>query len=280
MNRNTVLDRVTVALSRTSHPGNIGSAARALKTMGFGRLTLIEPKHFPSTEAEALASGAADLLLTARVCMSLDEALAESTFCVAVSARARDLGPPILTARAAAEEIMAHVARGGEAMLLFGNEAAGLSNNDLQRCQRIATIPANPEYSSLNLAAAVQIMAYEMRQAAEAMLPEAASVVTPFSSLPATQREKEDFFGHLESVMRETGFIHPERPRRLMPKLRRLFARADLEKDEINILRGFLTACQEMLVSPKRKTGLDILRSVADNGESCKEDDRCGQAGR
>ena len=179
--------------------------------------------------------------------MSLDEALAESTFCVAVSARLRDLGPPPLTARAAAAEIMARAAAGGKTILLFGNETAGLANHELQRCQRIATIPANPEYSSLNLAAAVQIMAYEMRQAVEALLPKAASIVTPFSSSPATQREKEDFFGHLESVMRETGFIHPERPGRLMPKLRRLFARTDLEKDEINILRGFLAACQEKI---------------------------------
>ena len=243
MNQNTVLDCVTVALSRTSHPGNIGSAARALKTMGFRHLALIEPKHFPSPEAEALASGAADLLTTARVCSTLDEALAESTFSVAISARARDLGPPPLTARAAAEEIMARAGAGGKITLLFGNETAGLSNEDLQRCQRIATIPANPEYSSLNLAAAVQIMAYEMRQAAEAMLPKAASLVTPFASQPATHAEKEAFFGHLEKVMRETGFIHPERPGRLMPKLRRLFARTNLEKDEINILRGFLSAC-------------------------------------
>jgi tRNA/rRNA methyltransferase len=172
--------------------------------------------------------------------MSLDEALADSTLCVAVSARARDWGPPLLTARAAAKEIMTHAEKGGQVALLFGNETAGLSNEELQRCQRIAMIPANPDYSSLNLAAAVQVMAYEMRLAAE--LPEVASSVTPFSSLPATQAEKEAFFEHLERVMYETGFIHPKRPGRLMPKLRRLFARANLEKDEINILRGFLTS--------------------------------------
>ncbi|MDR1850084.1 MAG: tRNA (cytosine(32)/uridine(32)-2'-O)-methyltransferase TrmJ, partial [Zoogloeaceae bacterium] len=183
---------------------------------------------------------AADLLAAATVCMSLDEALADSTLCVAVSARARDWGPPLLTARAAAKEIMTHAEKGGQVALLFGNETAGLSNEELQRCQRIAMIPANPDYSSLNLAAAVQVMAYEMRLAAE--LPEVASSVTPFSSLPATQAEKEAFFEHLERVMYETGFIHPKRPGRLMPKLRRLFARANLEKDEINILRGFLTS--------------------------------------
>jgi tRNA/rRNA methyltransferase len=237
-----LLARVVVVLSRPSHPGNIGSAARALKTMGLSRLTLVAPKTFPAPEAEALASGAADLLHSAKVVARLDDALADATFSVAVSARVRDLGPAFLPARAASEEIIARAARGETVALLFGNETAGLTNEEIQRCQRAAMIPADSAYGSLNLAAAVQVLAYELRQSALAGIDAGAleSRATPFSSSPATHAEQEAFYRHLEDVMRASGFLDPERPGRLLAKLRRLFARAGLEKDEVNILRGLL----------------------------------------
>jgi tRNA/rRNA methyltransferase len=239
------LSRITIVLSRTSHPGNIGSAARAMKTMGLTRLTLVAPRIFPSPEAVALASGAGDVLESARVVATLDEALAEAAYTLAVSARARDLGPTLTGARAGARDLLLRAQNGEQVALLFGNETSGLSNEEVQRCQGTVTIAANPDYSSLNLAAAVQVLAYEVRMTA---LAEAAAptrvTATPFSSPPASHAEQEGFYRHLEQVMRATGFLDPARPRRLMPKLRRLFARAGLEKDEVNILRGILAAME------------------------------------
>ncbi|MDR3323677.1 MAG: RNA methyltransferase [Zoogloeaceae bacterium] len=246
------LARIRIVLSRTSHPGNIGSAARAMKTMGLSRLTLVRPKIFPDQEAVTLASGATDVLENARVVATLDEALAPVTYSLAVSARARDLGPASQAARQGAEDLFQRAAAGEEVALVFGNETSGLSNEDVQRCQGTLHIAANPAYSSLNLAAAVQVLAYELRQAAVQEPPAGAAagmtvprkMATPFSSPPATHAEQEGFYGHLERVMRDSGFLNPERPMRLMPKLRRLFGRARLEKDEVNILRGILTAVE------------------------------------
>ncbi|MDR1350373.1 MAG: RNA methyltransferase [Zoogloeaceae bacterium] len=250
------LTRVRVVLARPSHPGNIGSAARALKTMGLSRLTLVAPKIFPSPEATALASGAQDVLEEAVVVDTLDAALAETTYSLAVSARARDLGPSSQTARAGTAEIFRRARQGEAVALVFGNETAGLSNAELQRCQGVLGIAANPEYSSLNLAAAVQILAYELRMHSLSAAP-AASIVgaktaTPFSSPPATHAEQEGFYRHLENVLIARRFLDPQRPRRLMPKLRRLFARAQLEKDEVNILRGILTAVSEMEMTTEK----------------------------
>ncbi|MBN8455196.1 RNA methyltransferase [Accumulibacter sp.] len=237
------LDRVRVVLSHTSHPGNIGAAARAMKTMGLTRLLLVNPKRFPDDEAVARSAGADDLLAGARVCSSLDEALADTRFACAVTARQRNLGPPPLAARAAAAEILAR-AGDGEVALLFGNESAGLSNAEVQRCQRTVFIPANPAYGSLNLAAAVQILAYELRLAAFDNQPPLGSRTVAFASPPADHQDIERFYQHLERVMVSSGFLDPQRPRRLLPKLRRLFGRAGLERDEINILRGLLDAVE------------------------------------
>lgn len=238
------LARITIVLSRTSHPGNIGSAARAMKTMGLSHLTLVAPRSFPDPEAVTLASGAGDVLEAARVVPSLDAALAGSVYSLAVSARTRDLGPPPRLARAGAADLLARAEAGESVALVFGNETAGLSNEEVQRCHGTVMIAANPEYSSLNLAAAVQVLAYELRLAAFAEAPPQPGRTTPFSSPPATHQEQEGFYGHLEQVMHDSGFLDPTQPRRLMPKLRRLFCRAGLERDEVNILRGILTAVQ------------------------------------
>lgn len=231
--------RVRVVLARTSHPGNIGAAARALKTMGFGRLVLVDPKIFPDPQATALASGAADVLAAARVCGSLAEALHGTSLALALTARRRDLATEPLWARAGAAELAAVAGRGGEVALVFGNETSGLSNEELALCARWAMIPANPAYASLNLAAAVQIMCYELRLALVAA-PSAPSFAP--AGRPATHDEVEGLITHLESAATASGFLDPERPGRLMLRLRRLFARAALEKEEVNILRGLLAS--------------------------------------
>ena len=241
------LDNIRIVLSRTSHPGNIGAAARAMKTMGLSRLTLVDPKNFPDAEAVTRAVGADDILQNATVCSCLDEALAGTIFAVAVSARHRSLGPEPLQAREAAPEVLA-LAAGGDVALVFGNETAGLSNADVQRCQRTVFIPANPEYTSLNLGSAVQLLCYELRLAAFDGRPPIVTKAIPFASPPATNDDVERFYAHLERVMVATDFLDPQQPKRLLPKLRRLFGRAELERDEINILRGILDAVEKKIV--------------------------------
>lgn len=235
-----LLARIRVVLTRPQHPGNIGAAARAMKTMGLGRLYLVDPQRFPDEEATARASGAADVLERAVLCDSLDAALTGTTFAMALSARGRDIGPPIATARDAAQVLVSR-AELGEVALVFGGETAGLTNQDVLRCDLLVTIPTDEAYSSLNLGAAVQVLAYELRIAAIGdRLPPAKA--TPFSSAPATRDEIENFYAHLEATMLATGFLNPRQPSRLLPKLRRLFGRSGLERDEVNILRGFLSS--------------------------------------
>jgi tRNA/rRNA methyltransferase len=242
-NPRDALSRVRIVLANPSHPGNIGAAARAMKTMEFTRLTLVRPKKFPDPEATARAAGAADLLGQALVCDTLDQALAGTVFAVALSARHRNLGPQRLQAREAVAPILENAAA-GDVALVFGNETTGLSNEDVQRCQRAVFIPANVEYGSLNLGAAVQVMCYELRQAACGGHPVEETRTVPFSSPPAGSDDIERFYAHLQRVMIHTGFLDPEQPKRLMAKIRRLFGRTGLERDEINILRGILDAVE------------------------------------
>lgn len=238
-----LLTRIRVVLCRPSHPGNIGAAARAMKNMGLTRLALVAPRVFPDPEATARAAGADDILAGATVVADLNGALAGATLVVALSARSRDLGPQAQGVREAAEDLLA-AAGEGEVALVFGNETSGLSNDELQRCHCTVTIPANPEFSSLNLGAAVQVLCYELRMAACSGFAPSEAQATPFSSPPATHDEIEGFYEHLAAVMTETGFYNPIKPGRLLPKLRRLFGRVRLEKDEVNILRGILAATQ------------------------------------
>jgi len=232
------LSRIRVVLLRPSHPGNIGAAARAMKTMGITQLRLVRPKRFPHADARAMASGAADVLESARTCASLEEALAGTTYSVALSARERELSHSPLDARAAARELLG-AARKDEVAVVFGNETAGLSNRDIMRCSALARIPANPEYPSLNLAQAVQVIAYELRIAAQA--PPAAQARTG----RATHEDIEKLLAHLERSLWASGYLHPRAPHKLMDRLRRLFAKARLERVEVNILRGMLAAWDE-----------------------------------
>ncbi|MDP1651289.1 MAG: RNA methyltransferase [Rhodocyclaceae bacterium] len=241
--------RFRVVLSHPSHPGNIGAAARAMKTMGFSRLVLVNPKIFPDAQAEAMASGAGDVLASAQVVGSLAEALHGTILALGMTARRRDLATDPLWARQGAAELAA-VAAQGEVALVFGNETSGLSNEELSLCARWAMIPANPEYTSLNLAAAVQLMCYELRLALTAvpmLQGEPACAVSPaptFHKLgtPATHDAVEGLMAQLESAAVDSGFLDPESPRRLMLRLRRLFGRAGLEKEEVNILRGLIAS--------------------------------------
>lgn len=232
------MQHVRVVLSHTSHPGNIGAAARAMKTMGFSRLVLVNPKILPEAQAVAMACGADDLLANAQICTSLAEALSGTVLAMAMTARRRELATEPLWARAGAAEL-AGVARHDEVALVFGNETAGLSNEELAQCARWALIPANPDYSSLNLAAAVQLMCYELRLA---MLGVAPAPVVAGAGTPATHDEVDGLIAHLEASAITSGFLDPERPGRLMLRLRRLFARAGIEKEEVNILRGLLAS--------------------------------------
>lgn len=238
MNSFDPLARIRVVLCRPAHPGNIGAAARAMKTMGITRLFLVRPGNFPGREARALSAGAFDVLDAARVCATLDEALAGTTLSVAMSARGRELSHPPLEARDAAREL-AGAARHDEVAMVFGNETAGLSNEEVMKCSRLARIPANPGYASLNLAQAVQVMAYEVRLAMPGPATEGAALGH------ARHDELERFYEHLERSLYASGFLQPQNPRRLMQRLRRLFARARLEKEEVNILRGMLSAWDE-----------------------------------
>lgn len=234
-----LLANLRIVLTRTSHPGNIGAAARAMKTMGLSRLVLVDPAVFPNSQADAMASGAVDVLENAVVCGTLAEALAETTLALGVSARRRDIVAEVLTPRETSGRLLAE-AQAGPVALVFGNETSGLSNEELSLCQGLVTIAANPDYSSLNLAAAVQVLSYEIRQA---WLGQASWAQPEIDA--ATGDEVEKFYGHLETALADLEFLNPGSPGRLMLKLRRLFARTRLAKEEVNILRGILTAAQE-----------------------------------
>ncbi|HKY02314.1 MAG TPA: RNA methyltransferase [Burkholderiales bacterium] len=243
MKTDSPLAHIRIVLSHTTHPGNIGAAARAMKTMGLSRLVLVNPKHFPDPQATAMASGADDVLDRATVCDSLDQALQGTRFAIAMTARRRDISHLAVDVRDAAVEMIREAAQ-DEVALVFGTEMSGLSNEDVLKCQRMAHIDANPEYSSLNLAAAVQVMTYELRQAAMGGFKKE---VERFDA--AAFDDIEAFYAHLEERLITSGFLDPQQPKRLMERLRRLFGRARLEKEEVNILRGILTAWER----PKRR---------------------------
>jgi tRNA/rRNA methyltransferase len=241
MNPSYPLDKVRVVLSHPSHPGNIGAVARAMKTMGLSSLYLLNPKTFPDKEAERRAAGAWDILNNAKVCSSLDEALSGTVLAAAVTARPRDLSPEVFDARCGALELIDHTRRGHVAVV-FGTEMSGLTTFEVSKCHVVVHIPANPDYSSLNLASAVQVMTYELRMA----LPQPHSVSQPVA--PAAGFEEIELLClHLERVAINTGFLDPREPKRLMQRIRRLLARARLEKEEVNILRGILGACEKRM---------------------------------
>lgn len=233
----SVFQRLRFVLVETSRPGNIGAAARAIKTMGFSELVLVNPRFADAAmqdEAIAFASGAQDVLHNIRIVASFEEALAGCNFAAAVSARLREFSPPVLTPRAVATELAANI--GLKAALVLGNERFGLPNEIVEKCNVLINIPANPDYSSLNLAQAVQVLAYECRIAA--LGDEQVQSPIGFHGEAAGVSEIDGMYQHLEQALTAIGFLKPDSPKKLMPRLKRLFARTGLEVEEVNILRG------------------------------------------
>jgi len=230
-----MLKNIKVVLVETSHPGNIGSVARAMKTMGLENLVLVQPKIFPSDEATALASGADDILQRAEVCHSLEEAIADCQLVLGATARSRDLEWPMYHPK----ELMSHIA-GKKVALVFGRERSGLTNEELWLCQAGIQIPTSPEYRSLNLSQAVQIVAYELWNGQiDKPTPEPMDVVS--------HAAMDLFYQHLEKVLIQIEFMKADEPKRLMPKLKRLFNRSGVQESEMNILRGILSQIQKHL---------------------------------
>lgn len=247
------LERIRIVLVDTTHPGNIGGAARAMKNMGLSQLCLVSPQGFPGVEATARASGADAVLEGAMVCHTLDEAIADCGLVIGTSARRRSIEWPMLTPRECAQTLLEHAtlehATQAQATvaLLFGQERAGLTNEAVDQCRYLVTIPTQGEFASLNLASAVQIMAYEILLAHGSASTDAPVVESP-TGVPtalAPQQNRQGFYEHLERVLIELDFLDPEHPRRLMRKLTRMFNRTDLTTEEVNILRGILTQVQK-----------------------------------
>lgn len=249
---------IKIVLMRTTHPGNIGSVARAMKTMGLSQLCLVQPECFPSAEAYPQAVGAKEILDQAQIVDTIDAAIGECHLVVGASARTRNLSWPLTDPRQTSEMLVQQVLEDSSLRiaLLFGQEASGLSNDELQRCNYHVHIPSVESFSSLNLAMAVQILCYELRMASLAVHSQSVDglssrlkslgPLTWTSHEPlATSDEVGGLLSHMECVMTELEFLNPEKPGRLIPRLRRLFQRAHLDRMEVNILRGLLTAVQK-----------------------------------
>lgn len=241
-----LLRRVRVVLLRPAHPGNVGASARAMRVMGLRELALVAPREPDCTaqpEAIAFASGATDVLRDARTFATLDEAVADATLVVGVSAGPREFGPvPELPEAAMAgvlDELAAHPAH--SVALVFGTERTGLSIAEVSRCQRLCTIPGDPGYCSLNLSQAVQLIAYVLRRAAAARaasLGAGGAATQATAPRMASHAEVEGFLAHFERALVAIGYLDPAHPKKLMPRMRRLFARARLEAEEVHLLRG------------------------------------------
>jgi len=237
-----LLSNFKVILVETSHPGNIGAVARAMKNMGMDQLRLVQPKFFPHADATARASGADDILRSAGIFSSLKEALGDCQIVLGASARDRTISWPSLTARECAERWGGELGCKENIGLVFGRENSGLNNHELDLCNYLLRIPCNPEYSSLNLAAAVQVVCYELFVASG---QEYSSDIGDRGEQPlATTVQMEAFYGHLQETMADIGFLHPERSRSIMRRLRRVFNRAQLDTKELDILRGILRFSQ------------------------------------
>ncbi len=233
-----MLNNVRIVLVNTTDQRNIGSAARAMKTMGISDLVLVNPKELPESKASALAAGATDVLAQARVVPTLAEAIGDCQLTFATSARNRTLDWPMVTPRELGPKVVAE-AQHAKVALVFGREATGLTNDELQLCHCHTHIPANPDYSSLNLAMAVQTLCYEVRVAY--LSAEATQYPEVNGDYPSAG-EMEGFYNHLQRAITKSGFILPNHPGKVMNKLRRLYTRTRPDKNELNILRGILTS--------------------------------------
>lgn len=237
------LSNIRIVLVRPTHPGNVGATARAMKNMSLSRLYLVAPENYPSPMATDRAAAATDVVEAAVICASLDHAIEDCHLVIGTTARSRRIEWPTLDPPTGARRLVEGAGKGPVA-LLFGQERTGLLNEELDRCHAMVTIPSDKEYSSLNLASAVQILAYELYRAHQPQ------VVTPAvkqgdESKPVSQEDMLRFYAHLERVLNQIGFLDPANPRFLMRRLMRLFNRIELDDNELNILRGILTAIQK-----------------------------------
>lgn len=234
------MPQVRIVLVEPSHPGNVGAAARAMKTMGFGSLHLVRPKRFPDPQADWRAAQAVDVVAGANVVRSLDEAIGDCVLTVGTSTRSRRIPWPRVDAEAVAKRL-ATEAGDGPVAILFGREASGLTNEELQRCQLHLVIPAHPSYPSLNLAMAVQVVCYELFKASGGAAPPA-----PTDRRLATAAEVEGLLAHLEATLRRIDFLKDSAPRQAMTRFRRFFVRAAPDETELGMLRGMLTHIDEL----------------------------------
>ncbi|WP_221895827.1 RNA methyltransferase [Bathymodiolus japonicus methanotrophic gill symbiont] len=230
-----MLSNIRIVLVETSHPGNIGAVARAMKNMCMTELYLVAPKIFPSADATSRASGADDILASAILCDSLQQAIADCQIVIGASARSRTIAVPEESPRVCAERL-AIEAQDKKIAILFGRENSGLKNHELDLCQTLLTIPSNAAYSSLNIAAAVQVVCYELLVASNqgAVEPEVREVAL------ASSAQMESFYEHLYQALQEIGFINPQKSTSIMRRLRRVYHRATLDIKELDILRGIL----------------------------------------
>lgn len=245
-----ILAHIRVVLVRTFHPGNIGSAARAMKTMGLSQLVLVQPVDFPSAPAETMAAGATDLLGSATVVDSVFDAVSDCSMVAACSARSRGYDLPGLDPRGCASEL-SRAAAGGQVALMFGPERHGLSNEDLRHATHRVSIDANPDYPSLNLAAAVQVLSHELRQACALAPTEAAATSRQLPSAASL----EHYFERLQRVYSATGFVNHAHPGELQRRLRHLYARAEIDQQELNILQGMLGSVEQLLADRDGEQG-------------------------
>jgi tRNA (cytidine32/uridine32-2'-O)-methyltransferase len=236
-----LLPTIKIILVETSHPGNIGAVARAMKNMTLSALRLVNPKIFPCAEATSRASGADDILAQAPIYSTLPEAIADCQLVIGASARSRTVSWPEITPRQAAQLCLAQPAQTAIA-IVFGRENSGLTNEELDQCHYLLKIPCNPQYSSLNVAAAVQVVCYELFVSATEKNEQNQSLAEP-SSL-ATAEQMASFYQHLQQTMTDIGFLQPEKTQSLMRKLRKIYNRTLLDSKELDLLRGILRFAQ------------------------------------
>ena len=239
-----MLDNIRIVMIRTWHPGNIGSALRAMKTMGLSRLTLVSPQHWPHPDAETMAAGAADLIDQVTVVDTLADAIADCSLVIGTSARNRSFSWPMLSPRDCGRQVVQE-GTDNPVALVFGQETMGMTNEELQQCNYHVCIPGNPDYPVLNVASAVQILCYEIRQSFDALMTSGTDTLDDEMATYPDARAMEQFYQHLEEALYDVNFIIRQHPGNAMTKLRRLFNRARPESEEMNMLRGILSrVCQ------------------------------------
>ena len=235
--------KIRIVLVNTSHPGNIGGAARAMKNMGLAELYLVEPREYPAPRAVWRAAGARDVLANAKIVGSVDEAIKDCGLVIGTSARERRIPWPLINPRECGDKIWQE-AKSHQVALLFGREDRGLTNSELQKCHYHVHIPSNPDYSSLNLATAVQVLSYEIRMASLARKDGKLPEMNEWDQPLATADELELFHDHLATTMADLKFYDPDNPKQLLTRMRRLFNRTRMDKMEVSMLRGLLSAAQ------------------------------------